>query len=280
MRGRVKGYRLFPLTFREFMSFKGMSIGKTQIKVGKIISALEEYLEFGGMPTVVLEEEKIDKINEGRELFDAIFFRDLIERFEIKNAKVMRDMLRITINSKQVTISKMYRNLVGLGYKIGKGTISEYLEYPKYIFLYELVEIFGKSVKDVLRYPRKVYFADNIFYRIFLSRLNKTWLLENLVYWELRRRFPEFEIRYWKSYEGYEVDFVLIKDNKVKQLIQVAYSFEDKKTMRREERALLKANKELGCDYLLILTWEEERKTERNGKKIIYKPVWKWLLEA
>ena len=147
MRGRVKGYRLFPLTFREFMIFKGMSIGKTQVKVGKIISALEKYLEFGGMPTVVLEEEKIDKISEGKELFDAIFFRDLIERFEIKNAKAMRDMLRTTINSKQVTISKMYRNLVGLGYKIGKSAIAEYLGYPKYIFSYELVESLVKALR-------------------------------------------------------------------------------------------------------------------------------------
>ena len=279
VRGRVKSFRLFPFTFREFLKLKKVPEGKTQIKQGKILSALEEYLKYGGMPTIITESTPLAKKQGAEELFDTIFLRDIIDQFEVSNPSAMKDIVKIAAHSKEITISKMYRNLIGIGHKIGKATTAEYIEYPQKIFLYELMGIMGKNIKDELQYPRKVYFADNIFYTLFSTRLNETWLLENMVYWELRRRHSGKEIRYWRSPEGYEVDFVVKEGARVRQLIQVAYSLDEEKTRKREERALVKASRELGCNNLMILTWDEEQEVERDGKRIVYRPVWRWLLE-
>ncbi len=113
--------------------------------------------------------------------------------------------------------------------------------------------------------------------------LSRGRLLENLIAVELLRQRSYFssdlEIFYWKSYEGYEVDFVLLQGTQVKQLIQVAYSLEDEKTRKRELRALVKASRELSCNNLLVLTWDEEGKEKVKGKEIRLVPVWRWLLE-
>jgi hypothetical protein len=53
---------------------------------------------------------------------------------------------------------------------------------------------------------------------------------------------------------------------------------EDYNTKEREIKSLIKASEELKCNNLLIITWDEEGEEKIKGKKIIYKPLWKWLL--
>ncbi len=101
-------------------------------------------------------------------------------------------------------------------------------------------------------------------------------LAETVVFLEIRRR--NFEVYYWKSAEGYEVDFVVKEGQKITELIQAAWDVRDEATRMREERALWCALEELEVDEGIILTEDEERSIEKNGKLIKYLPVWKWLL--
>jgi len=105
--------------------------------------------------------------------------------------------------------------------------------------------------------------------------------MENLVAIELHRRFPhgKTKIFYWKDYQGNEVDFVLKEGIKVKELIQVCYDPADTDTKKRETKALLKASEELKCKKLRIITWDYEEQENIDNRKIIYTPLWKWLLE-
>ena len=94
---------------------------------------------------------------------------------------------------------------------------------------------------------------------------------------ELLRR--EKEIYYWKTRNGYEVDFVVIENLKVKELMQVVWNISDKKSLRREERALLKAMEEFNLNEGLILTKDYSERKEVKGNEILYKPAWLWMLE-
>jgi len=66
---------------------------------------------------------------------------------------------------------------------------------------------------------------------------------------------------------------------KVKQLIQVTYVSSRNEIKKREIKALLKASEELKCKDLLMITWDYEGEEEIKGKKIKFKPLWKWLLK-
>ena len=72
-------------------------------------------------------------------------------------------------------------------------------------------------------------------------------LLENLVFIELVRRGfdPGFNLFYFVTQSGYEVDFLTRTDGKTDQLIQVTWRMSDAKTREREIRSLLGAAQEM-----------------------------------
>ena len=66
---------------------------------------------------------------------------------------------------------------------------------------------------------------------------------------------------------------------KVKQLIQVYYS-DNADVKERELKALLRAGKALHCNDLLAITENKSGEERIGGKKIIYIPLWSWLLRG
>ena len=66
---------------------------------------------------------------------------------------------------------------------------------------------------------------------------------------------------------------------RVKQLIQVCWSTDNSDTKEREVKALIKAMDEFKLEEGLILTGDFEGEEVTKGKKITYKPLWKWMLQ-
>ena len=96
---------------------------------------------------------------------------------------------------------------------------------------------------------------------------------ENLVFIELKRR--NSEVYYHK--EKYECDFIIAENKEILDAIQVTVSLKD--TKEREYRGLLEALNKYKLDTGLILTENEEYEEIVEGKKIVVKAIWKWLLE-
>jgi len=65
---------------------------------------------------------------------------------------------------------------------------------------------------------------------------------------------------------------------RVKELIQVCYSM-DEKTEEREVKSLIKAMDEFKLKEGLVITEDIDKEVEVDNKKMVYKPLWKWLLE-
>jgi predicted AAA+ superfamily ATPase len=104
--------------------------------------------------------------------------------------------------------------------------------------------------------------------------------MENLVLIELKKLELNNLIDgvfYFKDLQN-EVDFVVKKGLNVEQLIQVTYASNKDEIERREIRGLLKASELLKCENLLIITWDYEDEVNIENKKIVFKPLWKWLL--
>lgn len=75
-----------------------------------------------------------------------------------------------------------------------------------------------------------------------------------------------------------ECDFVVQRNERVDELIQVTWDMSDDNTREREINGLLEASKATGCDKLTIITIDEESAFEINGKTIHVMPAWKWAL--
>ena len=119
----------------------------------------------------------------------------------------------------------------------------------------------------------------------FQSSANVGRMYENLVAVALHKCELEGRLRihYWQSPRQEEVDFVIQRDRRVVQLIQVCAEIGNPTVWARESRALLKAGDALGCQEMLILTDSEEGERDASwyGLKgrIRMMPIWRWALE-
>ena len=281
LRGRCIEIPLFPLSFVEYLRFKNSEI-KIELlpysskEKAKLISMLTEYVEYGGMPEVVLAEKAI-KMDILQEYYRTVLMRDIIERFRVKNEMALKAVIRLLLNSTSYSISKLYNTLKSLNYEVGKTTLLHYVNYVESAYFIYSIPIFSYKVKDQLQYPRKVYFIDNGFLTSLSTKFSKNIgrKMENLVAIELLRRNSkkDVSIYYWRDHQGREVDFVIKEGQKINELIQVTYASGIDEIDRREIKALKKAGAELKCKNLTIITWDYEQEGE-----IKFLPLWKWLL--
>ena len=105
-------------------------------------------------------------------------------------------------------------------------------------------------------------------------------ILETIVYLQLVRTYkPQgYDIYYLNDRSG-ECDFVVCKNNQVKQAIQVSYDISSPKTRKREIEGLLLAHRKTQCTDLLLLTDHEYNQVTEKGLDIKIRPVYDWVVE-
>jgi len=275
LRGRSLTYTVLPFSFAEFLRAKKIEPKKylSSKEKARIMKEMREYLNFGGYPEAILYPEEREKII--TEILETTIYRDVVERYKVKNIKALRLLITSLINSatKNFSVHKFYNFLKSQGIKVSKTTLYEYLEALKDVFFVFPVHKFSYSSRKSEQTLPKVYLVDNgILY--FSEVKDKGKLMENLVLIELKRRGKN--VYYYSN--NHEVDFVVAKGKRIEQLIQVCYDISDYETKEREIKGLLKASEELKCKNLLCITWDFEGEEKIKGKKIKFIPLWKWLL--
>jgi len=286
LRGRTLTKKVYPLSFKEFLLFKNQdTILSKNIynspKKNKIIKYLNEYLEFGGFPQVVLTKENKLKQEILRELYKTIFYRDIIEINDIRNKSLFEAFLKVAVESysSMFSISKIKRFLnSSLGFKCKKNTIIDYFNYAKNAFLLSEVEIYSYGIKDRLQYPRKLYTIDSGLTNAVTLKHSPNYgkSLENAVFIELKRRNKD--IYYWKDQKGFEIDFLIISGTKPSNLYQVCWDIENIQTKKREINGIKKAMNKFSLDEGTIITYDYMGKEKHQGKIINFTPFYIWSL--
>lgn len=278
MRGRTITYTILPFSFIDCLTVEKVELKKyySSSEKSKIINSLRNYLENGSYPETVLYKKEKEKILS--DIVETTIYRDVIERYKIRNIKLLKLLTKSLINSAQreFSVHKFYNFVRSTGIKASKNSLYNYLDALNDVFFVFPLRRFSYSYREAEQSLPKIYLIDNGILSI--NGINEYGrLMENFVFIELVRRGKE--VYYYKSLDGKEVDFVILKKNKVIELLQASFSLEDFNTKEREIKALLKASKELKCNNLSIITWNEEGKEKINKKKIKIIPLWKFLLE-
>ncbi|MBU4373232.1 MAG: ATP-binding protein [Euryarchaeota archaeon] len=278
--GRNITFFAYPLSFKEFLKFKGIS-ATTEIealtKRIEIKRALDEYMEFGGFPEVVLSTDK-KRILLG--YFDTIITKDTINRFNIREREKIKTLSKFYLTNISSPVSF---NKVSSFLGIPLTTVERFSDYIQTACLVFFIKRFSFSMKEQEKAQRKVYSIDTGLSNAVGFRFTKNTgkLMENIVATELKIRQsfdPGIEIYYWRDQSGREVDFVVKDGLKVRQLIQVCWDLSDMGTKEREVKGLVKAMEEFNLGTGLMITEDFEGDEKIKNKDIIYKPLWKWLL--
>ncbi len=288
LRGRSINYEVYPFSFKEFLKAKNYSydldIIKYTEKKGEILNYLNEYLRFGGFPEVVLNSESLkDKIFVS--YFDAIFHRDIVERYRVRNMNLLENFLMYLLNNNTnyISLGKMQKFFNTMGMKVSKKTLGEYLKYAKDVFFTYPIEIFSYKIKDRLQYPKKIYSIDVGFANSLSPSFSENTgrLYENIVFLHLHRmrlKKSLMGIYYWKDRAGRETDFVITDSLKPIKLIQVSYDISRPETMKREIKGLLKSMEEFSINEGLIITGFYSGEESYGDKHIKFVPLYEWLL--
>lgn len=286
LRGRTLSYLLLPFSFQELVQSKEPDLltaplGSQQKSLLK--SILEEYIAFGGYPEILQASEIEVKLKTINEYFDLIIYRDLIERYNLRNTKLLKWLIKsiLATFSKELSIHKIYSTSFTQGFKISKNTLYSYLSLLEDSFFVFSLSKYSASIRKSDNALSKNYLCDVGFAKLIESSADQGRRMENVVFLELKRRENALtKIYYWKSYPQHEeVDFV-VQEGSVQQLIQVCVSLDDPDTKKREIRALLKASEELRCPHLLVITESLETEEKIGDNNIVYMPLWKWLLNS
>lgn len=283
LRGRTLVTKVFPLSFKEFASFKEIALAPpdrlTDIKRSRTMGLLNEYLKFGGFPEVVLESSERRKKAIIQDYFRTIIALDICERYNIKNTRLIHDYVKLILGQTTHSTNKMYNTLRSQGISIGKEILLDYTHYLEEVYFSFFVPILSSKVKNRLYYPRKVYFIDNSFINHITTKFSDDVgrQMENIVYLQLLRKYESENIFYWKNPKGQEIDFVIMDGVRVVKLIQVCHNISDISTKERELRSLVSGARELECTELYLISRDHEGEEEVEGRNVRYHPLFKWL---
>jgi len=278
--GRHIDYTLFPFSFKEYLRFKEVDLKNKDVLVtrmeARIKNEFTNYLKDGGFPEVVKLGKSILK-----SIYEDIIYKDIILRYKIRKTGSFKELVRILSSnySREFTYSKLKKTVSIKDIE----TIKKFVDYLTSTYLFFVLERFSYKLKQQIVAPKKIYSIDPAVIGMMAFKFSNDigWMYENIVAIELqRRKYLDIgiEIYYWKNSRGEEIDFVVKKEEKVVELIQVSYSIDDHLTREREIKALLKASDELRCNNLKIITDDYEGEEHHQNRRITFIPLWKWLI--
>ena len=270
--GRSVSIELYPFSFKEFLEAKNMKVENWKLSLelqSKLRKKFAEYAESGGIPKAIIEDDR----RLLQENYENIIYRDIIKRFNRNLEKPIKEVSLFLLSniSKESSIRAISKTI----HVKNLSTIKSILETFENSFLFFFVNKFDFSVKKQIQNPRKVYCIDTGFsiHGGFSVSEDKGRVLENIVFLQLKRMKKDI---YYFSEKG-ECDFVLRKGVKIEESIQVCYELNDE-NREREINGLIEAMDKFKMKKGLILTYNQEEEIKVNKKKIIIKPVWKWVL--
>ena len=261
--GRHLTYELFPFSYSEFLSFRGIKADAASAK---------RYLREGGFPAYLKKER--DEVLQ--ELLADILSRDIMTRYQIRDGKLLKDMaLHLVSNiGKEFSYNRL-RKVFDAG---STNSVTQYGTYLEDSYLFFYLPGFDYSPAKQLVAPKKAYCIDNG-----LARANSLSfsadegrMLENAVFLSLRRQGKE--LYYYKEEAG-ECDFLFKQKGQISAVVQVCHKMEDG-NRQREIDGLVLAMKKFKLDEGTIVTIDQEDHFEVDGRKVKVVPAWKWLEET
>lgn len=212
MAGRKVIYEMFPLSFQEFLDFRGFpytlseefpwTIDFIDPAYQQLNAYYQEYVEYGGLPRVVLTHDVHRKKQLLEEIFSSYINIDVQTFADFRSTTDLRriiKLLAVRIGSK-LNVSEI-ANITGLS----RITVNSYIEFLEQTYLIVTVPAYSRSPDVQMRLLRKPYFVDTGIANV-NADLSSGSKFENTVRHQLS--FWKGRLSYFSDRDG-EIDFIL-----------------------------------------------------------------------
>lgn len=276
-RGRGYQIHISPLSFSEFMS----------VYQGSKEEGWIEYLQYGGLPPVVLQPTAEGKIKLLKDLWKETYLIDILNRNRIKNNAELEELLCMLasgigglVNPQKLSNTfKTNKNIT-----IAPATLKNYIDYCSDAFLIEEANRYDVKGRKYIGTPMKFYFSDLGLRNALLNfrQIEKTHLMENAIYCELRRQGFNVDVGVvvfnGKDENGVsfrkqlEVDFVCNKGSR-RYYIQSALSLPTPEKMDQETNSLRRIDD--GFEKIVIVGEHLVSNHDNNG--ILFMSIYEFM---
>jgi hypothetical protein len=283
LRGKAISSIVYPLSFREFLLFNGVTgMSRSSSDEAALMRLFDEFLRWGSYPALPGTPVNM-KGAVLRQYFDTMILRDIIQRYEVSKPGACTAALRHGISNiaNPFTVKSVAAVVKESGYAVGRETVTDYFQWAEDAWLLFSVPIYSTSSKEAERNYKKLYCID----WALAGQNSASWdgafsrSLENAVFVHLKRRFNR--VHYCLTREKrQEVDFIAVDElGKITRLVQVCMDIGNSVTLNRELEPLVAAARFYGCRENYIVTLTQEKRFELQGVTINAVPAWRWMLE-
>lgn len=223
--GRYVSFKVNPLNFSE-------AVELTNTKDYKKL--LFDIFEWGSLPQRFSFEDDITKLNYISDVYDSIVLKDVVERLGVKDITLFNKVWQYILETegREFSATNVLKYLKNEYREVSAETLYNYIEALCSTFIINKVYRYDIHGKSILKTLNKYYVSDLGVKKIKNTNkeTNYSICLENLVYNELI--FKGYDVYIGKLKDA-EVDFVAIKDKKIKY-IQVSLYLNSEEAINRE----------------------------------------------
>ncbi len=278
-RGRGDEIRIYPLTFKEYMS----------VYDGTVDEGWDDYFNYGGLPLVLSCPTPEEKAEYLISQFKKVYVSDLVDRHTIRNEEEFDELLDILASAigsltnplKLSNTFKSVKNKI-----ISDKTLKKYLDYLTDAFLVSRAKRYDIKGKKYINSPAKYYFEDiglrNA--RLEFRQTEENHIMENIIYNELRARGFRVDVGLVEVFgkdennkttkKQLEVDFVATKGSQ-KYYIQSAFAMSNPEKIEQEQRSLIS----IPDSFKKIIIVRDNIKVRRNEQGIVTIGICNFLLD-
>lgn len=265
--GRYVELQLLPFSFKEYVNATG--------NTNDLERKYADYITFSSFPYAMAFEREVQMTNDYlRGIYSTIVLKDVMHRHSIGDAMMLENVMAFMADNigNTMSVKKIADTLTSSGRKVDVKTIEKYLSALCQSFILYPAKRYNIKGRQLLKTMEKYYLVDVALRNTLLGSANADFgrILENVVYLELLRRYPNV---YIGKTDAFEIDFVAVNMQEV-AYYQVAATVRDEATLERELHPL----KMVKDNYpKTILSLDVAPVAYHNGIKI--QNVLDWLLE-
>lgn len=265
--GRYVEIQLLPLSFKEYVNATG--------NTNDLERKYADYITFSSFPYAMAFDREVQMTNDYlRGIYSTIVLKDVMHRHSIGDAMMLENVMAFMADNigNTLSVKKIADTLTSSGRKVDVKTIEKYLSALCQSFILYPAKRYNIKGRQLLKTMEKYYLVDVALRNTLLGSTNADFgrMLENVVYLELLRRYPNV---YIGKTDAFEIDFVAVNMQEV-AYYQVAATVRDEATLERELHPL----KMVKDNYpKTILSLDVAPVAYHNGIKI--QNVLDWLLE-
>ncbi len=212
--GRKYIFQMFPLSFQEFVGFRGKSFHsysswaekdrfKNQFQTEQWKPLYTEYLQYGAFPQVALATNITAKKRSLQDIFTSYFEKEVKQLSDFRNIQKFQDLLLLLMRrvSSKLDITKLSQEC-----GLSRDTVYSYLSFLEKTYFMQFLRPFTRNIDREISGARKGYCADHGLLQSFSSYPTGS-VLENAVLTQIRTNVKS--IQYYQKRNGKEIDFIV-----------------------------------------------------------------------